>query len=116
MENTLNEDAIMKWLSVVSKQSHVYLVGCKYDKYVKDEFSKDSKLPGLKFANESLTALGQKMKLFLNSYQVIRKYYVCSAILNFNIFEMFREIISDYLLESYDKDGSDGSRKKCFIF
>jgi hypothetical protein len=121
LEQDINEIR-MNYLSnyVISNSgtNNIYIVGCKYDIKVMNDFQMGNKITALKFQNENLASYGQKIKKFINTPPVKKGYFLCSSLLNFNIREMINEMILDFVAEMVENSERDkgNNNQNCKIY
>jgi small GTP-binding protein len=122
-EQEFNEENIKVWLDFIEANNStpcVYLIGCKYDLKVMQDFQKGAKITSLMFYNGNLTSFGERIKTFINNPQNnIKSYHIASSLLNFNVQEMFNTIIKDYIIDivvANQQPSSGNKNQNCNIF
>lgn len=117
-----NEEKIKHWIELIERLSNnrnCYLVGCKYDIKVTNDYLNGQRITSLTFSNDNLTSFGERIKTLINNPETkIKAYFIVSALLNFNIKEMFESILKDYIysLSILNKGKAGNLNQNCFIF
>jgi len=122
-ENDFVEDKFFFWLDLIEKLSensgnYVYLVGLKYDMRIMIDYQKGLNITTLMFENENLTSFGERIKNFINS-NIIKEYFMVSALLNFNVKEMFSSVLKDNIYDRiYELSKKEDliENKNCIIY
>lgn len=125
-ETDFNEENIKNWLDFIEQKSassnkSIYLVGCKYDLKIMLDYQKGSKITSLMFANDNLTSFGERIKTFINNpHNNLKGYYMASSLLNFNVREMFQNVVKDWIYDNIiSQNLSKGNQKdnqNCLMF
>ena len=91
-DESFNEESIKKYISYINslrdeKNFYIYIVGCKLDNKLKELKNKTAYI----IDNEGkFTLYGQRIKTFVETNQ-IKKFFITSALLNYNIDELFKD-------------------------
>ncbi len=91
---SFNEESIKKYISYINslrdeKNFFIYMVGCKLDNKLKELKNKTAYI----IDNEGkFTLYGQRIKTFVETNQ-IKKFFITSALLNYNIDELFKDAL-----------------------
>jgi hypothetical protein len=121
-DRDFNEEKIRHWVETIEKFSHnrnIYLIGCKYDIKVMNDYLAGQRITSLTFQNDNLTSFGERIKTFINNPEIkIKAYYITSALLNFNVKEMFNSILKDYIYNLFmtSKGKATNVNQNCYIF
>jgi small GTP-binding protein len=102
-EQDFNEENINYWLDIVEKNCYrmrgVYLVSTKYDVKVMTDYQKGANITAIMFPNGNLHAFGERIKTYINT-NAIKEYYIVSALINFNVKELFHSIMKDFAYDT----------------
>ena len=99
-----NEETIKKFILYISNVHNlndflIYSVGCKLDKKSKEIKNKTAYI----IDNEGkFTAYGQRVKTFVETHN-IKKFFATSALLNYNINELFEDAITSIAFREFKK-------------
>lgn len=115
-DDKFNEEIIRRYITYVNnvkeKDVIIYIVGCKLDAKKKEL---KEKIAYIYDNNNTITNYGQRVKTFVLTNN-IQKFYLTSALLNYNITELFLDAIatfgcySNYIKRKNGKDNSDTKR------
>ena len=103
-DEKFNEEMIKRYISYISslketKEYLIYVVGCKLDLKVTELKLKTAYIID---NNQRFTSYGQRIKTFVETNPV-KKFYLTSSLLNYNIKELFEDAILSFGYKEYHK-------------
>ena len=129
-DEKFNEEIIKRYISFISnikdnKEYIIYVVGCKLDQKISELKAKSAFIMD---QSMRLTNYGQRVKTFINT-NPIKKFYLTSSLLNYNIHELFEDAILSFGYKEYQKmksndqsntrrshSNEDDFYENCYIF
>ena len=104
LSNENKENMIRRYISYISslketREYLIYVVGCKLDLKVTELKLKTAYIID---NNQRFTSYGQRIKTFVETNPV-KKFYLTSSLLNYNIKELFEDAIISFGYKEYQK-------------